>query len=304
MGHSYVPSLAGTLAEKRSMTMTLWRSRIVAKLILSRLPISYRRWASLGLFRHGHTDDPSYAWQVLDRHASLLPATRQPWRGLELGPGDGLLTALIAPAFGSSGVTLVDAGDFAHRDANRYRASLAALRESHPAVSIPCPSEDLDTAAILTSVGGEYLTNGLSSLRSLRSASYDFIWSHAVMEHVRAGEYADTAKELRRLIAPGGVMSHVIDYKDHLGGALNNLRFRSSRWENDGFAARSGFYTNRIRHGQTIGIFSAAGFAVETVSVKRWTSAPIRRQHLAPEFTCLSDDELLISGAHLVMRPA
>lgn len=281
--------------------MALWRTRILAKRILSRLPVSYRRWSALGLFRHGRTDDPRYAWRVLAEHARHVPPLQRPWRGLELGPGDGLLTALIAPAFGAEGVTLVDAGDFAHRDAVRYRASLAAVAAQHPQATLP--SMDGDATTMLKAARGVYLTAGLASLRAMPSASLDFIWSQAVLEHVRVGEYADTAKELRRLIAPHGVMSHVIDYKDHLGGGLNNLRFPSPRWEAEGFAARSGFYTNRIRHSQTIEVFTKAGFAVETLSTKRWTAPPIARRELAPEFASLSDDDLLISGAHVLMRP-
>jgi SAM-dependent methyltransferase len=281
--------------------MALWRTRILAKRILSRLPVSYRRWSALGLFRHGRTDDPAYAWRVLAEHAQHLPALDRPWRGLELGPGDGLLTALIASAFGAGGVTLVDAGDFAHRDADRYRAALALVAQQHPEVFLP--KSVGDAAAILTAANGAYLTQGLASLRSLPSASVDFIWSQAVLEHVRADEYADTARELRRLIAPNGVMSHVIDFKDHLGGALNNLRFAGPRWEADSFAAASGFYTNRLRFSQTVAAFTAAGFAVETLTTKRWQRPPIARRQLAPEFASLSDDDLLISGAHVLMRP-
>jgi len=283
--------------------MPLWRSRIVAKRILSRLPISYHRWASLGLFRHGHTDDPGYAWRVLERHVPLLPTLDRPWRGLELGPGDGLLTALIAPAFGSGGVTLLDAGDFAHRDAERYLTSLGALATKHPGAAIPDLSACRDAAEMLAAVHGAYLTHGLESMRSLPTASFDFIWSQAVLEHVRAAEYADMAREMRRVLAPGGTMSHLIDFKDHLGGALNNLRFPSPRWEAEGFAARSGFYTNRIRLGATISAFTAAGFDVEAISVRRWSKLPIARRNLAPEFAGLSDEDLVVSGAHLVMRP-
>lgn len=282
--------------------MRLWRTRILAKRILSRLPVSYRRWADLGLFRHGRTDDPSYVWNVLADHTKHLPSLPRPWRGLELGPGDGLLTALIAQAFGSAGVTLVDAGDFAHRDADQYRASLLQLAAQHP--GLVAQVMEGDAMAMLAAANGTYLTGGLDSLRSLPSGSLDFIWSQAVLEHVRVSAYIETAHELRRLIAPHGIMSHVIDYKDHLGGALNNLRFPSTRWEADGFAAQSGFYTNRIRHSRTIDIFTRAGFTVETISTKRWESAPIARRNLAPEFAGLSDDDLLVSGAHVLMHPA
>ena len=45
-----------------------WWVRIAAKLILSRLPVSYRSFARLGLFRHGRMHDPSYALGTFSRH--------------------------------------------------------------------------------------------------------------------------------------------------------------------------------------------------------------------------------------------
>lgn len=283
--------------------MSLWRARILAKLLASRLPVSYRRWASLGLFRHGKADDPNYAWRVLAQHVASRKDLCCGWRGLELGPGDGLLTALIAPAFKSSGVTLVDAGSFAHVEGNRYRAALAMLAAQHPSAGVPEFAQGMNAVSMLEAVGGSYLTEGLKSLRSLQSASCDLIWSHAVMEHIRRSEFQDTAFELRRLVAPQGTMSHVIDFKDHLGGGLNNLRFSSERWEKDSFAYRSGFYTNRLRYSEVVDIFMSAGFSVETVSIKRWDRSPLVACHLADEFKKLSDDDLRVSGAHLIMRP-
>jgi len=283
--------------------MFKWRAKILAKRILSRLPVSYRRWASLGLFRHGDNDDPFYAWGVVEKHARFAPVRKNGWRGLELGPGDGLLTAFVAPAFGSCGTVLVDAGRFAHFDSARYRSAVAALRIKYPDADVPEFTGVIEVEHMLESVHGRYLSEGLSSLASLPAEGFDLIWSHAVLEHVRAGEYLETVRQLRRIIAPDGVMSHEIDFKDHLGGALNNLRFGSSTWEAESFAFRSGFYTNRLRFSQTVEIFISAGFSVEIIWIKRWGSSPIRRSQLASEFSGLTDDDLLVSGAHLIMRP-
>ena len=97
-------------------------------------------------------------------------------------------------------------------------------------------------------------------------------------------------------------MSHVVDFKDHLGGALNNMRFSSSLWEKEWFASYSGFYTNRIRLQEMIAICEEIGFMVDVVNLERWDSLPIERKHLADEFTNLKDEDLKVSGAHLVMR--
>jgi len=94
----------------------------------------------------------------------------------------------------------------------------------------------------------------------------------------------------------------VIDFKDHLGGGLNNMRFPSELWERKWFSVRSGFYTNRLRLSEMVKICDRVGFKVEVQSASRWDKPPIARSLLAPEFRSLSDDDLCVSGAHLIMR--
>jgi hypothetical protein len=86
-----------------------WFLKIIAKMILSRVPISYKIWSKIGLFRHGAMDDYTYAWKILSLHTSFFKGSNN-WKGLELGPGDGLLSALLAPAIESSGLVLIDSG--------------------------------------------------------------------------------------------------------------------------------------------------------------------------------------------------
>ena len=49
--------------------------------------------------------------------------------GLELGPGDSLLSAMAAHAHGASAYYLVDAGSFAQAPVAQYRAMAAYLAE-------------------------------------------------------------------------------------------------------------------------------------------------------------------------------
>jgi hypothetical protein len=292
----YLPIFAG-----RRGKMKLWRVRIVAKLVLSRLPFHYREWAKIGLFKHGAMDDYLYAWNILKTHSSCL-AIKDEWRGLELGPGDSLLSSLLAPALGSKGLTLCDAGDFANKDVNLYRERIDSFLLHFTEVVLPKIMFDSDINDMLSSVNGGYYSKGLMSLRVLKASSYDLIYSQAVLEHVRLDEFEDTLKECYRLLDSKGVMSHVVDFKDHLGGGLNNMRFSSLLWERDWFAKESGFYTNRIRLSEMISICENIGFNVEVISKRCWRNLPIKRVQLAREYCNLSDNDLLISGAHLVMR--
>ena len=290
-----------SILAREAKKVKLWRTRIAVKLILSRLPLNYRRWVKLGLFRHGAMDEYLYAWEVLKSHASELNNTDD-WKGLELGPGDGLLSSFLSPALGSSGITLVDAGDFANKDVSFYHQHIKDFLASFPDLVLPDFSNKSNIESMLLAVNGGYHTKGLLSLKSLKDSSYDLIYSQAVLEHVRRHEFEETMKECYRLLSPNGVMSHVVDFKDHLGGGLNNMRFPSTLWELDWFASESGFYTNRMRLSEMILLCEDIGFSVKVCNTKRWTSFPIKRTQLAREFYDLSDDDLLISGAHLVMK--
>jgi len=280
----------------------LWRLKILAKIILTRLPLGYRIWRAVGIFQHGKMHDPSYSIRTvflhLDQFDRLSTSTNSVM--MELGPGDSLASSLIMKARGCAKSYLVDVGDFATKDMGVYRAQADTLGELGYAP--PDLSSVNDTYTMLKQIDAVYLTKGLVSLREIPDASVDLIWSHAVLEHVRFHEIDDFFAEFRRVIKPAGVMSHRIDYKDHLAASINNLRFSHRVWESD-FMARSGFYTNRLRHSQMLAALCRAGFDVEVTDVTRWEQLPIAHTHLDPSFQSLPLEDLLISGCDLVARP-
>jgi hypothetical protein len=108
-------------------------------------------------------------------------------------------------------------------------------------------------------------------------------------------------RELRRIQRQDGVSSHRVDLRDHLGGALNNLRFRERTWES-GFVSRSGFYTNRIRYTEMLKLFREAGFEVEVTNVERWTHVPTACHKMATPFRDLSEEELTVSGFDVLLH--
>jgi hypothetical protein len=64
-------------------------------------------------------------------------------------------------------------------------------------------------------------------------------------------------------------MRHVVDFKDHLGGGLNNMGFSSNLWEKEWFVSKREFYTNRIRLQEMIAICEDIGFKVVVYDVER-----------------------------------
>lgn len=279
-----------------------WRLRIAAKMLLARIPVGYGFWRGLNLFRHGRMDNADYAMKVFQRHWSRYLQSGGHAGGsrvLELGPGDSLHTAIIAHAHGAAQVVLVDAVKAASREMPSYRALIEDL------AARGLPVDDLracdDVAALLGCCNASYLSGGLDSLRTVPSESIDFVFSHAVLEHVRRAEFSLHLRELRRILRPAGLMSHRIDFKDHLGGGLNNMRISSPRWESPLFA-ESGFYTNRLRASEVLVAMREAGFSCEVLQTDRWPLPPLARAKLAEEFAGLGEDDLCISGMDLICR--
>jgi SAM-dependent methyltransferase len=275
-----------------------WWGKIATKIVLSRLPIQYEFWRKIGLFRHGEMAQPDYAYAVFKQHFDRAKLEKG-FVSLELGPGDSLFSAMIAWSLGASASYLVDSGEFARKDIQPYRDMADFL--THKGLPTPNIGNCQSLEEVLASCCTRYLTSGLSSLHTLPAQSVDFIWSHAVLEHIRRVEFLDTMKELRRIIRDRGICSHQVDLRDHLSYALNNLRFPEKIWEND-FMAQSGFYTNRIQYPQMLELFQQAGFAVEVVNVNRWDRLPTPRSKLSKEFMHLSDEDLCVSGFCVLLK--
>jgi SAM-dependent methyltransferase len=280
-----------------------WWGKLGAKIVLSRLPVSYRTWAKVGIFKHGAMIDPRYALDVFQFHYRSADVASMRTRPvvLELGPGDSLLSAPIAYAFGTERSYLLDTGSFATRELAPFSGLLELLARDGRDVRELRDCRDWDE--ILVRCRSEYLTQGLESLGRIPDTSIDFIWSQAVLEHVPRRDFPALMRELRRVLRGDGRCSHTVDLGDHLGGGLNNLRFSEAVWEGRLFS-RSGFYTNRIRYGEMLSLFREAGFAVHGTTRKTWDRLPTARTKLNGQFVSLPDEDLLTLGFDVVLGRA
>jgi SAM-dependent methyltransferase len=219
---------------------------------------------------------------------------------LELGPGDSIASAVIAMAHGARRSYLVDMGHFASIDTTFYQALASTLEKNE--LQPPNLSQAISFEDVLKQCNAKYMTNGLSSLKTIPSKSIDFIWSHSVLEHVRKHELADVLRELKRILKPDGFASHNIDFQDHLASSLNSLRFSEKVWESSLFI-HSGFYTNRIPAITMHKMFRDIGFKVEREEFGQWPKLPIRRSALHSDFHIYRDDELVNRTSHVLLRP-
>lgn len=285
------------------MKFVPWWMKVLAKLFLSKLPFSYRFWQKLGLFRHGQMDDPERAVSTFERYFAKAVECRKLRDGfscLELGPGDSILSGAVASAFGAKSVWLVDAGHFANTSINDFREVAQKLKRNGK--ELPISSHTIDVAETLRALNIKYLTEGTESLKEIPEGVVDFFWSQVVLEHVSRAEFPEFTRQLRRVVSPDGIGVHSIDFRDHLSGGLNNLRFTDKVWESS-FFSDAGFYTNRLRPSEMIELFRQAGFSVKVLSETKWERMPIKRANLASEFKAMPDEDFMVAEIEILLRP-
>jgi SAM-dependent methyltransferase len=282
-----------------------WWGKIAAKLILHRLPVPHSVWSTLNVFRHSYSAwDPAAQVAGMQAHVAWFKARtgRIPRTVLELGPGEVTTRAVVNRALGIERTIFVDVGDFGTRDIAHYvRVAETARRAG---LDPPDLAGARDRAEVFARCGAEYHFDGVASLARLPDECADFVLSEAVIEHIRWHDLAPAFGELRRLTAPDGLGRHAIDFQDHMGGMLNNLRFSSALWESE-WMASSGFYTNRASASEVLRLMRAAGFDVEVEARNLWHAPPTDRARIARDLQAVwSDEDLIVRGIKVAATPA
>jgi SAM-dependent methyltransferase len=260
-----------------------WWAKIGVKLVLSRLPVPHALWTKLNIFRHSYSSGETEQLVHLAgaRIAWFQKRTgRVPHTVLELGPGEITTRAPVYKALGVERTIFVDVGDFGSTDVAAYAA--VAAEAAKRGLTPPDLKGAADRAEVFDRCGVTYYTHGFEDLRALAEASVDLVISIAVIEHIRRHELAPTFAELSRIMKDDGLAWHDIDFQDHLGGKLANLRFAPALWESR-WMSRSGFYTNRVSASQVVTLLRRSGLDVCIEARSLWPEPPIARRQIAPD---------------------
>ncbi len=100
---------------------------------------------------------------------------------------------------------------------------------------------------------------------NLPDESIDLIVSNATLEHVPKESIKRILKEAYRILKPGGVLSHSIDYKDHWAYTDSSLsyydflKYSEKEWK---YRNPDLNYQNRLRHRDYEELFIGAGFKI------------------------------------------
>jgi SAM-dependent methyltransferase len=160
-------------------------------------------------------------------------------------------------------------------------------------------------AELLKRIGIEYIVQDFTR-NDIPPQSVDLIISHAVFEYPDPDLIMDLLKEFRRILRPGGVMSHWIDLRDEYAyfdnkiTPYNFLRFSPQSWR---LINNPLIPLNRLRISDFRRAIGQAGFRIVEENIVRGEQADLARVPLAREFRAYATDDLLALDAWLVCAP-
>jgi SAM-dependent methyltransferase len=132
------------------------------------------------------------------------------------------------------------------------------------------------------------------------------VFSAGTLEHYRPDEIRPLLEMTRDCLQPGGVLSHVMDHRDHRWHADKTISpLLHLTLSEEAYARRFSNpldYHNRWMRSQWVALLEELGFTVECHDVFTYTDdlTPLRRDQLAPEFRALSDADLRALVTHFV----
>ncbi len=139
----------------------------------------------------------------------------------------------------------------------------------------------------------------------LADASINLITSNNTFEHIYRDILRDMLLEFRRVVQPGGLMSHFIDLSDHFAhldssiSIYHFLRFTEAEWKHIDNSIQP---QNRLRWPHYLEIYRALNIPFTEAKVRPGDEALVRTLPLAPPFDQLPAREVAISHGYLLSR--
>jgi SAM-dependent methyltransferase len=111
-----------------------------------------------------------------------------------------------------------------------------------------------------------YVAPGDAAATDLPDAHVDYHVSYTVFEHIPPDVLEAILREGNRIVRPGGLFVHCIDYSDHFShsdptiSAINFLQYDDRVWAR--YAGNRYMYMNRLRHDDFLDLFARVGHQV------------------------------------------
>lgn len=140
----------------------------------------------------------------------------------------------------------------------------------------------------------------IKTLSSVDEGTIDLVLSHSVIEHIPASDLVVFTQELWKVMRPGGLMVHVMDYRDHFFKyPFHFYQFSKQTWDR---------YLNpgdlhRLRLSQHIKILENNFSVVEIIVSERNEKAFNKiKNYIHKDFSEFSDQDLAVSSAVIILR--
>lgn len=154
----------------------------------------------------------------------------------------------------------------------------------------------------------EYQAPADAAATGLAAGSVDLHCSYTVLEHIPPSALQRILAESRRLLAPGGLAVHCVDYSDHFShgdarlSAIHFLRHSERTWR--WLAGHRFMYCNRLRHPEMQALFEAAGLVLQAVDPQHdeRVARELPQLPLHADFRHWPPEVLAITGAWFVAR--
>jgi SAM-dependent methyltransferase len=248
--------------------------RLATKNAALGIPFVERRYQRQALNRgyDAAKDSVQYVETVFGEHSTRLRRAGFSWAGkdiLEIGPGGNLGVCVRFLQTGARSATAVDIAPWAETVPPALYEALGGEEEAR-AVSYLAPHDF-------------HVTN-------LPDASFDLVFSHAVLEHVANPSLV--AQQSARILRPGGFVSHRIDLRDHANFEKPHefLRYPDSLWRL--MTSNLPWQTNRWRASEHLDALLREGLEIVLQEPTR-TAEPSARLRVSRRFAGANDLDVL-----------
>jgi SAM-dependent methyltransferase len=165
---------------------------------------------------------------------------------------------------------------------------------------------DADLPTLLKALHIDYLVADARKL-PLEAASIDFITSNNTFEHIYPHILEPILREFRRVLRPGGLMSHFIDLSDHFAHLdptitiYNFLRFSRRQWRLIDNPIQP---QNRWRMPQYRQLFEQTGWQVLKEENRPGDLEALRSVPVHEEWKSMTEEDLAVSHGYVVTDPS
>jgi SAM-dependent methyltransferase len=286
----------------------------LARNLLMTLPAVARRRARQGRTAAAAPLDAAYlaryAWAPFTTLVEALGEAAFEGRAVgEIGPGDHVPLALLALAAGARSYTAFDrfAGDVGGPAARRLYACLEAdIAATRPALARRLAERGISAASFPEAPAGlvECVHAPIEALAATPHGRLDLLFSFNVVEHLT--DVSALARASERLLAPGGVALHRVDFGPHdvwfgRSSEFEWLTIPDALWRWMG--SRRGA-PNRLRFHEVVERLSRGACRVEARVLERFDAGALRAAlpGFARRFRAMPFDSLCVKTALLVCR--